>query len=310
MKATQYLILVAALTAAQGAALAQGRPEGGQPVDEHAQHHDHGAVPAPALRRGPPAAREWTQQPLLLPGRGARGERAQALLRPQGITAASVTVYAPEGPAERLRVDYTVEADGAKIASSAPKIGNYHWVVAREETPDTVKVASTVWYFGNPGDSPKELLKTPKHELEIVPDPLPREHGRYRESEKWRFLVRFNGAPLAGQTVKLETEFGSRSSFVSDDDGIATVLFPRDFKPAKEDGEHAGHGRRYGKFVLAAEKEVDGRRYLTAFNLNYGEDGDRNKSLGWGAAFGLIGMLAATPLLRRKNGMQGESKNA
>ena len=278
------------------------------------EHHNHAqaaapaATPAPAERRGPPAMREWTQQPLLLPGRNPRGERAQALLQPRGIAASAVTVFAPEGPAERLRVEYPVEADTAKITPATPKIGNYHWVVAREETPEMVKVASTAWYFGNPGDSPKDLLKAPKHELEIVPAPLPREHGRYRESEKWRFLVRMNGAPLAGQAVMLETEFGSRSSFVTDAAGFATVLFPRDFKPAKEGDEHAGHGRRYGKFVLSAEKQADGRRYLTAFNLTYGEDGDRNRSLGWGAAFGLIGMLAATPLLRRR--AQGEQSNA
>ncbi len=285
------------------------------PLTVSAQHEHHAAAPAesatpPAETRRPPVARAWTQQPLLLPGRNPRGERAQALLQPQGIAAETVTVFAAEGPAERRKVEYPVSPEGVKIASATPKIGNYHWVVAREESPEAVKVASTAWYFGNPGDSPKELLKAQKHELEIVPAPLPREHGRYRESEKWRFLVRFHGQPLAGQAVKLETEFGSRSSFVTDAAGFATVLFPRDFAPAKEEGGHAGHGRRYGKFVLSAEKEADGRRYLTAFNLNYGEDGDRNRSLGWGAAFGLIGMLAATPLLRRRNGAQGESKNA
>ncbi len=79
-----------------------------------------------------------------------------------------------------------------------------------------------------------------RHELEIVPDPLPREHGRYRESEKWRFLVRFNGQPLPGQPVTLETEFGTRTSFTTDAAGFATVLFPRDFKPA---GKVEDHGR-------------------------------------------------------------------
>jgi len=273
-----------------------------------AQHDHHAAAPAATSR--PVATADWTRQPLLFPMPAPRGERGAARLLPQGIAATQVTVFASEGQAERLRVDYPVDADGARIAPAAPKIGNYHWVTAREETPEVVKVASTTWYFGNPGDSPKELLKTIKHELEIVPDPLPREHGRYRESEKWRFQVRFNGQPLAGQMLTLETEFGSRSSFVTDTAGIATVLFPRDFQPAKEGGEHAGHGRRYGKFVLSTEKESDGRRYLTAFNLNYGEDGDRGKSLGWGAAFGLIGMLAATPLLRRRNDSQGETKHA
>lgn len=278
-----------------------------------AQHEGHSlppssASPTAAVAAASRPARSWTQQPLLLPGKTARGDRAAAMLRTQGISAVTLTVYAPEGPAERLKVDYPNSAEGARIASASPKIGNYHWVTAREESTDTVKVASTAWFFGNPGDSPKDLLKTVKHELEIVPDPLPREHGNYRESEKWRFLLRFNGQPLAGQALTLETEFGSRSSFVSDAAGFATVLFPRDFKPVTaEGGERTGHGPRRAKFVLAAEKQVEGRRYLTAFNLSYGQDGDRDKSLGWGATFGLIGMLAATPLLRRRKSEQNAS---
>lgn len=296
----RHLLLLACGAALSASAIAQ---------------HEHHAPPAPAATQaapGRPMAREWTQQPLLLPGRSARGERAQALLQPRNIAAGTVTVFAPEGPPERLKVDYPAAAEGASIESATRQIGNYHWVIAREETPETVKVASTAWYFGNPGDSPKTLLKAAKHELEIVPDPLPREHASYRESEKWRFLVRLNGQPLAGQALKLETEFGTRSTFHTDAGGYATVLFPRDFKPAdkKADGEQAGHGPRRARFVLSAEKEADGRRYLTAFNLSYGEDADRGRSLGWGAAFGLIGMLAATPLLRRRNGAQGETKNA
>jgi hypothetical protein len=281
------------------------------PLAAWGQHEHHASAPeATPSKPSRPAMREWTQQPLLLPGRGTRGERVQAQLRPQGIAATSVTVYAPEGPPERLKVEYPVGPEGARIESAAPKIGNYHWVVAREETPETVKVASTAWYFGNPGDSPKELLKALKHELEIVPSPLPREHGSYRESEKWRFLVRFNGQPLASQSVALETEFGSRSTVLTDAAGFATVLFPRDFKPApRTEGEQADHGPRRTAFVLSTAKETEGRRYLTAFNYSYGQDGDRNKSLGWGAAFGVLGMIAATPLLRRRNGMTGEAIN-
>lgn len=283
----------------------------------HGQSHDHGsAPPAPAARTSlPPAtaatgrpagSREWTRQPLLLPGKGARGERSAAMLRPQSLAAASVTVFATEGPPERLKLDYPVGAQGARIETVDPRIGNYHWVVAREENPGEVRVASTAWYFGNPGPSPKELLKRPRHELEIVPDPLPRQHSSYRESEKWRFLVRWNGQPLPGQALQLETEFGSRSNFVTDAAGFATVLFPRDFKPtAPAAGEH---GPRRAAFVLSTIKETDGRRYLTAFNHNYGQDGDRDRSLGWGAAFGLVGMMAATPLLRRRKA--GENSNA
>lgn len=284
-------------------ALAAGLLCGAAPAQQ--AQHDHAAPP------DRPQAREWTRQPLLLPGMNKRGERAAALLRPRGIAADRLTVFAPEGPAERRRVDHAVGAEGARIEAAAPGIGNYHWVVARAETPEEVRVASTAWYFGNPGDAPGDLLKIVKHELEIVPDPLPREHGSYRESEKWRFLVRFEGRPLAGQPLVLETEFGSRSTFLTGRDGIATVLFPRDFGPAGEKSGGEGHGPRRAKFVLATEKEAAGRRYLTAFNHAYGQDADRDRSLGWGAAFGLAGMLAAAPLLRRRSPRpQGENGNA
>lgn len=281
-----------------------------------AQHH-HGAPPsaeasaAPGGRpSGRPAARDWTKQPVLL-GKPDRNDRAAAVLMPRGLSPASVTVYAADGPAERRKTDYPAGAEGARIESAAPKVGNYHWVVAREEGADAVRVASTVWYFANPGDSPKDLLGVPKHELEIVPAPLPREHRSYREAEKWRFLVRFNGQPLAGQAVVLETEFGSRSTAVTDRGGHATVVFPRDLRPAQTAEGEGGEPRGRGRFVLATEKEEGGKRYLTAFNYTYTQDPERSRSLAWGVAFGVLGMAAATPLLRRRpQNNKGGNSNA
>ncbi|MEW6293880.1 MAG: hypothetical protein AB1544_11315 [Pseudomonadota bacterium] len=277
--------------------------------------HNHGATaaaeaPQPGGRpAGRPAAREWTKQPLLT-GRAERAERAGAVLNLRNVAAPHVTVYASAGPAERLKVDYPIEEGGAKISAVTPKIGNYHWIVAREETPELVKVGSTAWYFGNPGDSPKDMLAIPKHELEIVPAPLPREHRSYREAEKWRFLVRFDGKSLAGHQVVMETEFGSRSVAVTDNDGYATLVFPRDFKPAPQaEGENSG-ARQRGRFVLATEKEANGKRYLTAFNYAYTPDTERNRNLGWGAAFGVLGMVAATPLLRRRKTSEGGNDHA
>ncbi len=281
------LTFAAALALLAGAAFAQ---------------HDHGA---PAATQGPaarPTTKDWTRQPVLLPTTNRGGDRASAVLKPRGIEAATVTVYAPGGPEARLRVDYPVGPEGARIESAAPQAGNYHWVVARQEIPGAVpevRVASTAWYFSNPGPAPTELLRRSRHELEIIPDPLPREHGNYRESEKWRFLVRLQGRPLAGQPLTLETEFGSRTTAQTDDQGYATVLFPRDFKAASGDGT-GGHGRRRAGFVVATEREDGGRRYLTAFNHGYAQDDDRDRSLAWGAAFGLVGMIGALPLLRRR----------
>lgn len=276
-----------------------------------AQHERHAAA-APAagvVGEAPPtvpgrrtdAGRQWTRYPLIVPAMARGGERSAAVLRPVGIDAGSVQVFAADGPPERRKAEYPVGADGTRIEAVTPKIGNYHWVVAREEAEGSVRVASTAWYFGNSGAAPTAMLKESRHELEIVPEPLPREHGSYRESEKWRFLVRANGSPLPGQTVTLETEFGSRSTFVTDAAGYATVLFPRDFRPPRSGGEaEGGHGPRRAQFVLATERAGLGRRYLTAFNSTYGPDADRHRSLGWGVFFGVVGMAAATPLLRRR----------
>lgn len=282
------------------------------PVAAQQDHSQHAARPSSAVIPVPqrPAASEWTRLPLLAPAMSRGGERNAATLRPVGIVASEVTVFAAEGPVERRRVVYSVGVEGAKIESAAPKIGNYHWVIARQDSAAEVRVASTAWYFSNPGQAPTGLLSQSRHELEILPDPLPREHGSYRESEKWRFQVRWRGQPLAGQPVTLETEFGSRSRVVTDAAGVATVLFPRDMPPPKE--AQAGHGPRRAKFVLATERDADGKHYLTAFNYAYSPDPDRERSLAWGVAFGAIGMMAALPLLRRRTATAdfSEKKNA
>lgn len=250
--------------------------------------HEHG-VPAAEGRAKPVA---WSALPLLLPVGGRGGERDGAQLRPVGIAASELLVFAPDGSQK----SYPVDAEGARIRSAAPTLGNYHWVLAREETPTHVGIASTTWYFSNPGPAPAKLLARQKAELEITPSPLPREHGSYRESEKWRFAVLFMGQPLAGKSLRMETEGGSRSVVQTDQNGIATVLFPRDFAASKG----GGHGRPKMNFVLAVEHEAGGKHYRTTFNHTYTPDADRNRSLAWGGAFLLAGMLGAAPLLRRR----------
>ncbi len=259
--------------------------------------HDHGAARAedtatPARTRG----QDWTRYPLIVPQMRRGAERMAGSLGLKNIEAAQVTLYAPT---EQLSKDFPVAEQGARIEAVDPKVGNFHWVTARQEKEGTVIVATTVHAFNNPGPAPTAMFLEQKNALEIIPQPLPREHSSYRESEKWRFLVRFNGQPLAGKKLNMETEFGTHSSFVTGQDGMVTVLFPRDFKPAAESAP-GGHGPRRAKFVLAIEHDDLGKRYLTAFNYSYGADPDRNRSLAIGAGFGLLGMLLAAPLWRRK----------
>lgn len=273
---------------------------------QHEQHNAPAASPSSESRRS--TVREWTLQPLLLPLPARRGGRGKAILRPVGIEAERLIVFSPAGSDGDRASMVPLGDDGANVAAN-PKSGNYHWVVARSENEDGVRIASTAWYLSNPGPAPTAMLLDYKHELEILPQPMPREHGSYRESEKWRFLVRFETFPLPNHPLELETNSGSRVRFTTDADGFATVLFPRDQKPAVEGhGDHGGGA--VGQFVLSTRLDSHGRQFETAFNGTYRPDPDRSRSLGWGAAFGLIGMLAATPLLRRRNGAKGEQKNA
>ena len=69
------------------------------------QHEHHGASPATSLAApagARPARSEWTRQPLLLPGKNPRGERATAQLRTQGIAAAALTVFATASESDWL----------------------------------------------------------------------------------------------------------------------------------------------------------------------------------------------------------------
>lgn len=251
--------------------------------------HDHGGG-SPSSARVP----SWTHYPLLVTARS--GDRGSVRVAATNLVADSLEVYAPKewNGAGHWQLPL---AGGAEVQAS-PKVGNYHWLSARAEMPQYVAVASSAFYFANPGPAPTGLLRAQKSELEIVPQPLPREHGSYRAGEEWPFLVRFDGKPLAGQKLTLETANGSRAEFVADEDGVAKVRFPADFK---EEEKASGHGnRRQAGFVLAAEQVAGGRTYLTTFNYSYGPGAYSGKSLWTGAGFLVVGMALAAPLLRRK----------
>lgn len=309
MQPSTKLGLAATLVLIFASAMAEDEHSGRAPAaaETSIQHkqHDHAQVPDGSpdatVGQGKWQKREWTSYPLLTPMIDRSENRATAKFAAKNIKPAKLEVFAPGGPADRLHRQFLASAEGTRIEAVTPKIGNYHWVSAREESAGKVTVASTAYFFGNPGEAPTRLLLEQKSELEIIPQPLPREHGAWRESEKWPFLLRFNGQPLAKKTVWMETEFGTRTSFVSDEKGMVTVLFPRDFKPVEEKPGEGGHdhGPRRAKFVLAVAHDDGGKHFLTAFNYTYSADAERDKNLSAGVGFGLLGMLLAAPLLRR-----------
>lgn len=239
--------------------------------------------------------------PMLLPD--GRGDRSGAPYCLANLRADAVEVR--DGAGGFARPDSVpVKVGGFRVG--AGKVGNYHWLQAVEASPAGVVVATSAHYFANPGPAPTAMLHLAKAELEIVPQPLPREHWRYRAGETWAFLVRFHGQPLAYMGVRLETSGGAAQVFRTDADGIVRVTFPDDVADeVAGTGRKGGHDHGQGgqnRFVLAVgANDTDGRYYLTGFNHVYGAAADAGRSLPIGIGFLALGGLIALPLtIRRK----------
>lgn len=259
---------------------------------EHAGH-DHAA-----MGMGRPVS--WTDCPTLkIRMSGEQRDKMTVTVVPQNIVADGVEAYSNNLLDEHAQRQLPLEMAGAKL--DKPASGGFQMLTAREEQADMVHVASTVYYFGERGaKDPTAMFMQQKHELEIIPQPYPREHSRYRANEDWKFMVRFNGNPLASQKVALETQNGTKSEWLSDAQGVITVHLPDDFKAEQKEAGKQGHGMPGADFVLATEHMDGGKAYLSAFNGSYGKDAFDQRSLAMGLGFTLLGMMGAVPLLRQR----------
>jgi hypothetical protein len=264
--------------------------------------HDHAAMGGMMGK-----AMAWTSYPILktkMDGKGS--ERTTVTVVPQNIVADGVAAWSNKLADEHGRRQLPLEMTGARL--DKPESGGFHWLSAREELAGKVRVASTVYYFGERGaENPTAMFMAQKHELEIIPQPYPREHSRYRANEDWKFLVRFNGQPLAGQKVAMETQNGTKSESVSDAQGIVTVHLPDDFKEDDGQKEARRRGIRGADFVLATEHADAGKTYLTAFNGSYGKNAFDQRSIAMGIGFTLLGMFGAAPLLRQRKVLKNDA---
>ncbi len=267
--------------------------------------HDHAAMSDAMGVRDMPITTAWTELPTLKTKMsGANRESRIITVMPQNIVAASIDAWSNNLQDADAHRQLPMELGGARL--DKPTTGGFQMLTAREERRDAVHVASTVYYFGErSAKNPTAMFMRQKNELEIIPQPFPREHSRYRANEDWQFLARFNGQPLAGQKVDLLTSNGSRMVLMTDAAGVLTVHVPDDFKKIEEVKQGGGHDhspRRGADLVLATQHVANGKTYLTAFNSTYGPDAFDQRSLALGLGFILLGMIGATPLLRqRKN---------
>jgi hypothetical protein len=174
-----------------------------------------------------------------------------------------------------------------------PSIGGYYAMVAKGY--DMNETFSAIRYLslqGRPAKvSPTLLTALPKSALEIVPDPLHREHDRYTASKSYRFLLHFQGKPLANTAVTLETHDTVAHTYTTDQAGAFSIALPNDFKNVKV-------GRSENKpseFLLSTQHRFGEHLYKSTLSMPYSlnpNDFWQSQSYGAGAIFiGFLGGL-------------------
>jgi len=182
-----------------------------------------------------------------------------------------------------------VQVKERKVRLPSTGMDNYHALVATRRKGHLVETAIRyVYLWGKPsGHSPRELLAQKKSDLEIVPNPLPREHYHYFSGQKWPFLVRFQGKPLRGERVHLKTANGSQLESTTDDKGLVVFELPDDF-PNVQEGRR---DRRNAEFELWVSHGIGNIEYRTTLNASYKVNPKHWHSTGWGVLFACAGFF-------------------
>ena len=257
-------------------------------------HSEHGGHSEPVTAKAAaPASPSWTSHALLRANM-SRGASPGLKLEAAGSSFDQVQLQTPEVP-------QAVVLQGGPSAWTVSKpqmgTGGHLWFVASKEEGNQVLRATTYFFFPAKHQVPTEMLRAPRGGLEIVPMRL-QEHGGTREGSRWRFLLRHENQALANHSLQMETEGGTRQTVTSDANGIAEVTFPRDFLPERLTSKEGMNARQ--DFVLSVRHEAGGKQYLTTYNHSYNPERMRERSLPIGVGVLALGMVLATPLLRRK----------
>ena len=189
-----------------------------------------------------------------------------------------------------------------------PKTGmdNYHALVAERKTETTHESALRYPYMrGKPsGHSPDKLISDNKLPLEIVPEPMIREHWRFYSSNKHDYKILFEKKPLKDTWVILQTSNGSKMDAKTDSNGQVNFTLPEDFIDINP-------GRRANKpaeFILRTVHISDGMTYKTNFTAPYSVNPSHWKSNLGGILSLSVGFLSGIVIMRRHNKKTNEEK--
>lgn len=231
---------------------------------------------------------------------GNHGAAARGLTLLDG-DGASVSIVLPDLKRRPLQL-----TDG-RLQLRPTGMDNYHLLLAERQGEGWYESALRYQYLsGRPsGHSPHELVSARKVPLEIEPLPLAREHAHYLSGTVPVFLLRFDGMPVVGQPIALETSNGTRLFARTDAEGKVRFPLPDDFGAVQ-----AGRDvNRPADFTLYAQLAVhDGLEYRTSLSAEYEVNPRHWQSFGGGAWGGLAGFVAGLGFLRwagRRGGAAG-----
>lgn len=201
-----------------------------------------------------------------------------------------------------LLPDLSTKSAELKDGMITPKIdmGGYYALTAFAEDANSSDFA--VRYLSANGKpvkvSPTKLTNKQKNILEIIPNPLPREHDRYTASKDYCFTVIYNNQPL--ENADIELKIGKDiQKLKSSKDGKLVVYIPNNFSDVTPEN------RQSKEFVLLVSKNENGKLFTSSFSAPYypnPNDWWQSQYFGFGGmALGFLGGLAVYMRTRKKD---------
>ncbi len=235
-------------------------------------------------------------------GHGGHNPRRGKTLYLQDNAGASLWMITPTLESRPLELD----DEHGKLKVPSTGMVSYHALVAtRQEEGLHESSLRYVYLRGKPtGRSPAEMMANNKLPLEIVPDPMAREHGRFHSQNEQEFIVRFKGKPLGDAWVGLISSNGSELEAITDAEGRVSFTLPDDFTNVRT-------GRSNNKpadFMLRTGYVDDGVLYRTNFSAPYSVNPSHWKSDTVGLFMLLFGFVSGIVVIRRAKPETSEKK--